>query len=179
MSVHEHHRGHGAHLRLNLGVLTASDSRSTASDTSGDLIAELLAQAGHQVNYRAVLPDDLEALRAAVKDHLAALDGIIITGGTGIGPRDVTIEAVRPLLDQELDGFGELFRMLSFQEIGSAAIMSRALAGIAGRRLLVALPGSPAGCRLAMERLLIPELGHIAGLLKGRDHAAPKPTDSA
>jgi molybdenum cofactor biosynthesis protein B len=178
MSVHEHHRGHGAHLHLNLGVLTASDSRSAATDTSGDLIAELLAQAGHQVSYRALLPDDVEALRAAVKDHLVTLDGIIITGGTGIGRRDVTIEAVRPLLDKELDGFGELFRLLSFQEIGSAAIMSRALAGVAGRHLIVALPGSPAACRLAMERLLIPELGHIAGLLKGRADAAPGHTDS-
>jgi molybdopterin adenylyltransferase len=162
MSVHEHHRGHGAHPHLNLGVLTSND-------TSGDLIAELLTKAGHQVGYRAVLPDDLEALRAAVKEHLARLDGIIITGGTGIGPRDVTIEAIRPLLEKELEGFGELFRMLSFQEIGSAAMMSRALAGISNGRLIVALPGSPAACRLAMERLLIPELGHIGGLLKGRD----------
>jgi molybdenum cofactor biosynthesis protein B len=178
MSVHEHHRGHGSNLHLNLGVLTSSDSRSAASDTSGDLIAELLAKAGHQVGYRAVLPDDLEALRAAVKEHLVALDGIIMTGGTGIGPRDVTIEAIRPLLDKEIDGFGELFRMLSFQEIGSAAMMSRAIAGIAKRRLIVALPGSPAACRLAMERLLIPELGHIAGLLKGRDDAAHTHTDS-
>jgi molybdopterin adenylyltransferase len=154
-------------VHLNLGVLTSSDSRSAATDTSGDLIAELLAKAGHQVGYRAVLPDDLEALRAAVKKQLVALDGIIITGGTGIGTRDVTIEAVCPLLDKVLDGFGELFRMLSFQEIGSAAMMSRAIAGISDRRLIVALPGSPAACRLAMERLLIPELGHIAGLLKG------------
>ena len=171
MSVHEHHRGQGANLHLNLGVLTSSDSRSPETDTSGNMIAELLIKAGHQVGYRAVLPDDLEALRAAVEEHLAVLDGIIITGGTGIGTRDVTIEAVRPLLDKELDGFGELFRMLSFQEIGSAAMMSRAIAGISNHRLIVALPGSPAACRLAMDRLLIPELGHIAGLLKG-------PTDS-
>jgi molybdenum cofactor biosynthesis protein B len=179
MSVHEYHRGHGAHLHLNLGVLTSSDSRSAATDTSGDLIAELLAKAGHRVGYRAVVPDDLEALRAAVKEHLAELDGVIITGGTGIGPRDVTIEALRPLLDKELDGFGELFRMLSFQEIGSAAMMSRAIAGISNRRLVVALPGSPAACRLAMERLLIPELGHIAGLLKGHGPTAHRHGGSA
>jgi molybdopterin adenylyltransferase len=167
MSVHEHHRGHGAHLHLKLGVLTASDSRTAADDTSGDLIRELLLKAGHQIGFSAVLPDDRDQLRGTVLEHLPHLDGIIITGGTGIGPRDVTIEAIQPLLEKELEGFGEIFRMLSFQEIGSAAIMSRALAGIANRRLLVALPGSPDACRLAMERLLIPELGHIGGLLKG------------
>jgi molybdopterin adenylyltransferase len=167
MSVHEHHRGHGAHLHLKFGVLTASDSRTAANDTSGDLIREALTRAGHQVTFSEVLSDSLEQLRATVLEHLPELDGIIITGGTGIGPRDVTIEAIRPLIEKELDGFGELFRMLSFQEIGSAAIMSRALAGIANRRLIVALPGSPAACVLAMERLLIPELGHIGGLLKG------------
>jgi len=167
MSVHEHHRGHGAHLHLKFGVLTASDSRTSANDTSGDSIRESLMKAGHQVAFSALLPDSLEQIRATVIEHLPELDGIIITGGTGIGPRDVTIEAVRPLIEKELEGFGELFRMLSFQEIGSAAIMSRALAGIANRRLIAALPGSPAACRLAMERLLIPELGHIGGLLKG------------
>ncbi|HTT77979.1 MAG TPA: MogA/MoaB family molybdenum cofactor biosynthesis protein [Candidatus Binataceae bacterium] len=167
MSVHEQHRGHGAHLHLKFGVLTASDSRTAATDTSGDLIRKALAEAGHEVAFSAILRDDLEELRAAVREHLPRLDGIIITGGTGIGPRDVTIEAIRPLIDKELEGFGELFRMLSFQEIGSAAIMSRALAGIVNRRLVVALPGSPAACRLALERLLIPELGHIGSLLKG------------
>jgi molybdopterin adenylyltransferase len=167
MSVHEHHRGHGAHLRLKLGVLTASDSRTADSDTSGDLIRELLTKAGHQAGYSAILQDSSDRIRAAIEQNLPLLDGLIITGGTGIGPRDVTIEAVRPLLDKELEGFGELFRMLSYQEIGSAAIMSRALAGISKRRLIVALPGSPSACRLAMEKLLIPELGHIGALLKG------------
>jgi molybdenum cofactor biosynthesis protein B len=166
MSVHEHHRGHGAHLHLKFAVLTASDSRTAANDTSGDLIREALTKAGHEVAFSAVLSDNLEQLRASVLEHLPQLDGVIITGGTGIGPRDVTIEAIRPLFEKELEGFGELFRMLSFQEIGSAAIMSRASAGIIKRRLVVALPGSPAACRLAMERLLIPELGHIGGLLK-------------
>lgn len=166
MSVHEHHRGYGVHLHLNLGVITASDSHTSADDTSGDLIRELVAKTGHRVGYSAIVPDSLEQIRAAIEQNLPQLDGVIITGGTGIGPRDVTIEAVRPLLDKELDGFGELFRMLSFQEIGSAAIMSRALAGISNRRLIVALPGSPAACRLAMEKLLLPELGHIGGLLK-------------
>ncbi|MGA2412368.1 MAG: molybdenum cofactor synthesis domain-containing protein [Candidatus Binataceae bacterium] len=166
MSVHEHHRGHGSHLHLNLGVLTASDSRTAADDTSGDLIRELITKAGHRASYSAILPDRIEPIRKWIEENLPQLDGIIITGGTGIGPRDVTIEAVRPLLDKELEGFGQLFRMLSFKEIGSAAIMSRALAGISNRRLIVALPGSPAACRLAMEKLLIPELGHIGGLLK-------------
>jgi molybdenum cofactor biosynthesis protein B len=100
-----------------------------------------------------------------VGEALRELDGIIINGGTGIAPRDSTIEAIRPLIDKELEGFGELFRALSFQEIGSAAILSRAMAGISGGKILVALPGSTNACRLAMEKLLLPELGHMAHLL--------------
>ena len=92
-------------------------------------------------------------------------DAVIVNGGTGIAPRDVTIEAVRPLLDKELEGFGELFRMLSYQEIGSAAFLSRAVAGVRDGRFIAALPGSTGGCRLAMEKLIVPELGHIAYLL--------------
>jgi len=99
------------------------------------------------------------------------LDGVIINGGTGIAARDSTIEAIRPLIDKELEGFGELFRALSYQEIGSAAFLSRALAGISGGKIVVALPGSPNACRLAMEKLILPELGHIAHLLRlGQQH---------
>src|ERR1700744_5077706 len=166
MAVHEHHR-RGAHVHLKMGVITASDTRDATSDESGRLIREMLEGAGHHVASYEVLPDAPERIAEVVRERLHQLDGRIVKGGRGIAGRDSTIEAVRPLLDKELDGFGELFRMLSFQEIGSAAMMSRAIAGISNRRLIVALPGSPAACRLAMERLLIPELGHIAGLLKG------------
>jgi molybdopterin adenylyltransferase len=99
-------------------------------------------------------------------DHLQTLDAIIVNGGTGIAARDSTIEAVRALLDKELEGFGELFRHLSYWQIGSAAMLSRALAGVAAGKIVVALPGSPDACRLAMEKLLIPQLGHMAHLLK-------------
>ena len=164
MSVEEHHR-HGR-KSLKVGVLTASDSRSAETDESGHLIGDLLTGAGHRIEYYEVLPDDPERIRKAVLDHLPALDAIIVNGGTGIAARDSTIEAVRALLDKELEGFGELFRYLSYQEIGSAALLSRALAGIAGGKIVASLPGSPDACRLAMEKLLIPELGHMAHLLK-------------
>lgn len=164
MSVEEHHR-HG-HKSLKVGVLTASDSRSAETDESGRLIRELLTAAGHRVEYYEVLPDEPSRIRQALLDNLPDLDAIIVSGGTGIAARDSTIEVVRMLLDKELEGFGELFRYLSYQEIGPAAILSRALAGITAGKIVASLPGSPDACRLAMEKLLIPELGHMAHLLK-------------
>ena len=164
MAVHEHHR-HGAHAHLKLGVITASDTRDAASDESGRVIRELIEGAGHRVMHYEVLPDTPERIAEAVRQSLRELDGVIINGGTGIAARDSTIEAIRPLLDKEIEGFGELFRALSFQEIGSAAFLSRAMAGISGGKIVVALPGSPGACRLAMEKLLLPELGHMAHLL--------------
>jgi molybdenum cofactor biosynthesis protein B len=164
MAVEEHHR-HGAHAHLKMGVITASDTRHAASDESGRLIREMLEGAGHRVTHYEVLPDTPERIAEVVRERLRDLDGIIVNGGTGIAPRDSTIAALRPLIDKELDGFGELFRALSYQEIGSAAFLSRALAGISDGKILVALPGSPGACRLAMEKLLLPELGHMAHLL--------------
>ena len=148
-----------------MGVITASDTRQAASDESGRLIREMLEGAGHRVTHYEVLPDTPERIAEVVRERLRDLDSIIVNGGTGIAPRDSTIEALRPLIDKELDGFGELFRALSYQEIGSAAFLSRALAGISCGKILVALPGSPGACRLAMEKLLLPELGHMAHLL--------------
>jgi molybdenum cofactor biosynthesis protein B len=165
MSVPDQHRHHGP-VHLQLAIITASDSRTAQNDESGGIIREMLEQAGHTIASYEVLPDTPERIRAAINQHLPRIDGVIITGGTGIAARDLTVEAVRPLLDKELEGFGELFRMLSYQEIGSAALMSRALAGVASGKIVVALPGSPKACRLALEKLLIPELGHIAHMLK-------------
>ncbi len=165
MSAEQHHH-HGGHKSLRVGVVTASDTRSAETDESGRLIREMLAAAGHRVEYYAVLPDEPSRIRGALIENLARLDAIIVNGGTGISARDSTIEAVRALLDKELEGFGELFRHLSYQEIGPAAILSRALAGVAMGKIVVSLPGAPAACRLAMEKLLIPELGHMAHLLK-------------
>ena len=165
MAAHEHHR-HGTDAHLKIAVFTASDTRTPDNDESGRLIKDMLENAGHIVAHYEVLPDSPERIRQAATENLAAVDGLIFTGGTGIGPRDSTVEAIKPMLSQELEGFGELFRMLSYQEIGSAAMMSRAMAGISHGKIIVALPGSPAACCLAMSKLLLPELGHMHHLLK-------------
>ena len=144
-------------------VVTVSDTRTEATDTSGRAIAELLTAAGHVVAGRVLVKDDADLVRETLERQLANADvqAIITTGGTGITSRDSTYEVVSGLLQKRLDGFGELFRMLSFEQIGPAAMMSRACAGIAARHIVVSLPGSEAAVRLAMERLLIPELGHL------------------
>ncbi len=164
MSVHEHHRQASKHLKL--GVITTSDTRTVETDDSGRLIKTMVEAAGHHVAYYEIVPDEPARIAAAIIEHLPRLDAIITNGGTGIAARDSTFEAVRSLLDKELQGFGELFRMLSYQEIGPAAFLSRATAGIRAGRLVVSLPGSPDACRLGMEKLLLPELGHIAQMLK-------------
>jgi molybdopterin adenylyltransferase len=164
VSSEQHHR-HG-HKSLKVGVLTASDTRCAETDESGRLIREMLAAAGHRVEYYEVLPDDPGSIRSAMLENLGRLDAIVVNGGTGIARRDSTIEAVRSLLDKEIEGFGEIFRYLSYQEIGPAAFLSRALAGVAMSKIVVSLPGAPEACRLAMEKLLIPELGHMAQLLE-------------
>jgi molybdopterin adenylyltransferase len=144
-------------------VLTVSDTRTEENDTSGRAIAALLSAAGHTVAARAIVKDDPDSVRATIARQLASADvqAIITTGGTGITSRDSTFEALDALLEKRLDGFGELFRMLSFEQIGPAAMMSRASAGLAAGKIVVSLPGSEAAVRLAMERLLLPELGHL------------------
>jgi molybdopterin adenylyltransferase len=144
-------------------VVTISDSRTEETDASGRAIVDLLHHAGHSIVGRAIVKDDADAVRGTIERHLANADvqAIITTGGTGITSRDSTYEAVSGLLQKRLDGFGELFRMLSYQQIGPAAMMSRASAGLVAGRIVVSLPGSEAAVRLAMERLLIPELGHM------------------
>ena len=144
-------------------IVTVSDTRTEETDTSGRAIAELLDAAGHIVTGRAMVKDEASLVREAVRRQLASPDvqAIITTGGTGITSRDSTYEAISALLEKRLDGFGELFRMLSFEQIGAAAMMSRACAGLAAGHIVVSLPGSEAAVRLAMERLLIPELGHL------------------
>jgi len=146
-------------------VITVSDTRSLEDDTGGDLIVEQLAGAGHPVARRVLVTDDVGAIRGALQAALAApaIRTVIVTGGTGVAPRDVTPEAVRPLLERELPGFGELFRALSYKEIGAAALLSRALAGLCGSKVVFVLPGSRAALRLALEKLILPEIGHLAG----------------
>lgn len=163
MSVHEHKRQ--ARTNLKVGVITASDTRTPETDESGKIVRTLFEAAGHEVCYYEILPDEREKIAVAIVNNLPNLDAIIINGGTGISARDGSAEVVKSLLDKELEGFGEIFRMLSFNEIGSAAIMSRAIAGVRRGKFLAALPGSPDACRLAMEKLIIPEIGHIVSLL--------------
>ena len=144
-------------------VLTVSDTRTPETDRGGDAIVELLGTEGHVVAGRMVVPDDpdrvRETLRTAIDDP--DIDVAISTGGTGITQRDGTYEVITALLDKRLDGFGELFRALSYEEIGAAAMMSRACGGLAGRTILLSLPGSPNAVRLAMSKLILPELGHL------------------
>jgi molybdopterin adenylyltransferase len=144
-------------------ILTVSDTRTSETDTSGRTIADLLARAGHEVAGRVIVPDDAALVRSTIERQLATADVqvVITTGGTGISSRDTTFEAVDALIEKRLDGFGELFRMLSYEQIGAAAMLTRATAGLAAGRIIIALPGSEAAVRLAMEKLLLPELGHL------------------
>ena len=166
---HSHQPSHEAHHAsaveaVPTAVITVSDTRTLETDTGGALVVELLEHAGHQVASRAIVPDDANAIAEAVSTALAsdATRAVILTGGTGVAPRDVTPESVEPLLERVVPGFGEIFRMLSFEEIGSAALLSRALAGIARGRVVFVLPGSRGAVRLGMERLILPEIGHLA-----------------
>ncbi len=144
-------------------VLTISDTRTEATDTSGQTICDLLWAEGHQVAGRRIVKDEPTEVRATIEAQLGApgVDAIITTGGTGISSRDTTFEVVERLLEKRLDGFGELFRMLSFQEIGSAAMLSRACGGIAKGKIVLSMPGSEAAVRTGMTKLILPELGHL------------------
>ena len=152
-----------APLAVRCFIITVSDTRTEATDASGRAIATMLTDAGHLVAGRIIVKDDPDNVRATTERQLAdpGVQVVITTGGTGITSRDSTYEAVSGMLTKRLDGFGELFRMLSYEQIGPAAMMSRACAGLVSGRVLVSLPGSEAAVRLAMERLLIPELGHL------------------
>lgn len=156
------HKAHAPRV-VRCFVCTISDSKTPETDTSGQLLRELLQGAGHDVVGYRVVRDEPAQVRAVVEAACAdpAVQAILFTGGTGITSRDRTFEALEALLDKRLPGFGELFRMLSYQEVGAAAMLSRAQAGVRAGRLIFSVPGSPAACRLALERLILPELGHL------------------
>jgi molybdopterin adenylyltransferase len=147
-------------IPLQLCVLTVSDSRTLAEDSSGDYLVAALTEAGHALHERALLPDDRYQLRARVSHWIADadVDGILVTGGTGFTGRDSTPEALLPLLDKTMPGFGEIFRAISFQEIATSSLQSRAFAGLANGTFLFALPGSTSACRTAWERILRAQL---------------------
>ena len=147
----------------NCFIVTISDTRTEATDTSGRAILDLLWAGGHQVAGRGIVRDEPDQVRAIITDQLSnpEVQVVITTGGTGITSRDTTFEAIDGLLEKRLDGFGELFRFLSYQEIGSASMLSRACAGLAQRKVIISLPGSENAVRLAMTKLVLPELGHL------------------
>jgi molybdenum cofactor biosynthesis protein B len=164
----EQHRARGARS-VACAILTVSDTRTPETDTSGAMARDLLVQAGHRVVAQAILPDEPERVRAQVREWLAdaSVEAVLVNGGTGVATRDTTYEAIAALLDKRLDGFGELFRMLSYEQIGAAAMLSRAVAGVAGGTVVASMPGSTAAVELAMTKLLVPELGHIVKLARG------------
>lgn len=167
------HRAH-APRTLGFAVLAMSDSRDLSRDVSGEVIADLVQRAGHRLLTRALVRDEPDAILQAVDAALGThgVDLLVLTGGTGVSPRDVTPETLLPRFEKRLPGFGELFRHLSFQEIGSAAMLSRADAGILRGRPVFLLPGSPKACRLAMERLILPEAAHLVGVLRPETRSA-------
>ena len=164
MGVEDHRQTAVTGVRC--AVLTVSDTRAPETDVSGRTIVEALESAGHVVAKRQILRDNPKDVHDAVLAHIGGVDAIITTGGTGITSRDSTYEAVAALFEKRIDGFGELFRMLSYPEIGSAAMMTRACAGVARGTAIFILPGSEHAVRLAMARLILPELGHVVRELR-------------
>ena len=149
--------------KVRVAVLTVSDTRTPETDTGGDAVQGALEGAGHAVVDRTIVRDDAARIRTALVNALARadVDAVVTSGGTGISARDTTYEVVDRMIEKRLDGFGEIFRMLSYEEIGAAAIMSRAVAGTVGTKLVASLPGSRNAVWLAMEKLLVPEIAHV------------------
>jgi molybdenum cofactor biosynthesis protein B len=152
----------------NIAVITLSNSRTPGTDKSGDVIQQLVEEKGHAVSVRRLIPDNRNVLKATLRElaREKRINAIITTGGTGLAPTDVTIEAVRSLLDKELPGFNSLFMLLSYPQVKSASMLSRALAGTIKGKIIFCLPGSPRACKLATESLILPELAHILMLLR-------------
>jgi molybdenum cofactor biosynthesis protein B len=170
-SVHRHRESAPKHVRV--AVLTISDTRTSETDTGGDTADQILREAGQEIVARQIVRDEVHGIRASLVDLLAKpeVDAVITTGGTGISGRDTTYEVVDRMIEKKLDGFGEIFRMLSYEEIGSAAIMSRAVAGAVGTKFVASLPGSHNAVRLAVEKLLVPELAHIVFELRKHEES--------
>ncbi len=161
MGYHDHK--HTAPKKVNCAVVIISGSRTEQNDESGKLIMQTLKENGHQVTSYDILRNDADSIRRKL-DELLDDDGlqvIITSGGTGASRMDLTIETISPVLDKKLDGFGELFRFLTYQEIGTGSILSRAMAGVARGKVIICLPGSTAAVRLAVEQIILPEIGHL------------------
>ena len=152
-------------LILRFALITISDTRTEATDKSGPCMAKLVQDCGHKLVAQLIIPDEPDRIQKAVHAQSEIADVVCLSGGTGISPRDQTFEAVRPLLDKVLPGFGELFRSLSWQQVGSKAMLSRAIAGTCDNMIIFAVPGSPKGAELAMEKLILPEAQHLVAEL--------------
>lgn len=161
-AIHQEHESQGP-PGARCAIVTVSDTRTQETDTGGRSVCEHLLAAGHQVIAREIIPDEPARMRPLLESFRdrADVDAILLTGGTGISSRDQTFETVSELLSKPLPGYGELFRWLSYQEIGPAAILSRAVGGLMGSKVLLTMPGSPAAVRLAMEKIIIPQLPHL------------------
>jgi molybdenum cofactor biosynthesis protein B len=166
MSHHEHKRKHQKSVTFH--VITASDTRTEDTDHSGKFLLETFEQNGHKRTGYQLLKDEPELIRGAIETILEAgsADVVVVNGGTGIARRDSTFEAIDSLLEKRIPGFGELFRYLSYEDIGAAAMLSRATAGVARKAIVISLPGSTAAVKLATEKLIMPEIGHMVGLVR-------------
>jgi molybdenum cofactor biosynthesis protein B len=173
----EEHRERAPSGGLGFAVVVVSDNRTPATDRNGPLVRARVLEGGHRVEAEKLVPNDVPTIRAELASLLKqpGVDAIVFCGGTGFSPRDLTVDAIRPLLERELEGFGELFRALSFREIGAAAMLSRALGGIVGRRAVFVLPGSTKAVSLALESLILPEISHlVAQVRQGASEAGPR-----
>jgi molybdenum cofactor biosynthesis protein B len=161
LNVHKHRESAPDYVRV--AILTISDTRTPETDTGGDTVDELMRGAGHEIVHRNIVRDEASSIRTELVALLARpdVDAVITTGGTGISARDTTYEVVESMLEKKLDGFGEIFRMLSYEEIGAAAVLSRCVAGAVGTKFIACLPGSRNAVRLAAEKLLVPEISHV------------------
>lgn len=165
---HQQHRDAAGDPSVGCAVITVSDSRTEATDTSGQLIRQRLAEAGHRWEVYQIVPDEPERITPLLERLIAApeIEAVLLNGGTGIARRDRTFDVVSRLLEQTLPGFGEIFRLLSYEQVGAAAMLSRAVAGVAGGTLLFAMPGSPNAVELAVDKLILPELAHLVWELR-------------
>lgn len=163
MGYHDHKQA--APKRVNCAVVIISGSRTEQSDESGKLIMQALKENGHRVTSYSILRNDADSIRQKLGELLddESLQAIITSGGTGVSHLDISIETISPVLEKKLDGFGELFRSLTYQEIGTGSIMSRAMAGVARGKVIICLPGSVGAVRLAVEQIILPEIGHLVG----------------
>lgn len=158
---------HLKEIEIRTAVITVSTTRTEETDTSGRTIRDLLAGAGYQVTASTIVKDDIGAIRSALSLALADADAVVVNGGTGLTHDDCTIEAIEPFFEKKIEGFGELFRMLSYEEIGTSALLSRAAAGIVGGKVIFCIPGSTGAVRLATEQIILPELRHIISHARG------------